>query len=374
MRNTAISETALLREAQKALEDRMPSGWLLSISVREHKGIVPKAWADMVLEVNDPEGRSALVAVEIKRRPVEAREVAALADRWRRLISNENPTEDGVSNVNLMLVSPFLGASTRERLTEQGISFADSTGNLRFVLARPAVFIEAEGAGKNPWRETFPLRSLKGRGAARAVRAFLDYRPPFGIRELASATGSSPASISRVADLLEREAILNREGRRGRVLAVDWERLLRRWGQDYKFVAANSMRIRLDPRGARSVLDKLRAASFKYAVTGSFATVRFAPVAQPRLIALYVEDPDVAEGDLGLRQAETGGNVLFGKPFDPVVFDRTNSLDGLTYTAASQVAADLLTGPGRGPGEAESLIEWMRANEDVWRISLNPNS
>ena len=37
------------------------------------------------------------------------------------------------------------------------------------------------------------------------------------------------------------------------------------------------------------------------------------------------------------------------------------------YVALSQVAADLLTSPGRGPAEAESLLEWMRANETEWR-------
>ena len=29
--------------------------------------------------------------------------------------------------------------------------------------------------------------------------------------------------------------------------------------------------------------------------------------------------------------------------------------------------SDLLTSPGRGPAEAEELINWMRANEEPWR-------
>ena len=35
--------------------------------------------------------------------------------------------------------------------------------------------------------------------------------------------------------------------------------------------------------------------------------------------------------------------------------------------ALSQAAVDLLTGPGRGPAEADELIRWMREHEDAWR-------
>jgi hypothetical protein len=49
------------------------------------------------------------------------------------------------------------------------------------------------------------------------------------------------------------------------------------------------------------------------------------------------------------------------------VFERTSQRDGLSYAAPAQVAADLLTSPGRGPQEGEELIAWMRAHEDDWR-------
>jgi len=58
---------------------------------------------------------------------------------------------------------------------------------------------------------------------------------------------------------------------------------------------------------------------------------------------------------------------MLARPFDTVVFDRTFKRDGLQFVSLSQAAADLLTGPGRSPEEAESLIEWMKAHEDAWR-------
>jgi hypothetical protein len=74
-----------------------------------------------------------------------------------------------------------------------------------------------------------------------------------------------------------------------------------------------------------------------------------------------------AANRLGLREAEAGANVVLLEPFDPVVFDRTISRDGLRCVAPSQLAVDLLTGPGREPSQGEEILRWMRENEDAWR-------
>ena len=116
-----------------------------------------------------------------------------------------------------MLVSTYLSPLTRERLAEAGISYADSTGNIRFTVDRPAVYIETQGADKNPFREERPLQSLKGGRTARVVRGLLDYRTPFGTRELAAKTASSAAMISRVSSLLEPDEIVTKESPRGRI-------------------------------------------------------------------------------------------------------------------------------------------------------------
>lgn len=196
--------------------------------------------------------------------------------------------------------------------------------------------------------------------------------PPFGTRELADLTGNAPASISRVAELLERDAIITRTDPRGPIVSVDWKRLLRRWAVDYNFSAANRMIPCLDPRGLpelRRKLQQIREGEFRYAVTGSLAANHYAGLAEPELATIYVSDRDDAMNRLRLRSADAGANVLIGQPFDPVVFDRTERSGGITYAPVTQVAADLMTGPGRGPAEAEGLTEWMEANEEVWRLS-----
>ena len=268
-----------------------------------------------------------------------------------------------------MLVSTYLSPLARQRLAEAGISYADSTGNIRFAVDRPAVFIEAQGAAKNPFREERPLRSLRGGRAARAARGLMDHRPPFGTRELAAATASSAAMISRVSNLLEPDEIVTREGARGRIVSVDWEALARRWAEDYDFASSNTVTAWLEPRGAGALLDRLREMNFRYALTGSLAAYRLAPAAESRLAALYVDEPQAAARSLALRPADTGGNVLLARPFDPVVFERADRDDGIVYARATQVLLDLMTGPGRGPAEAEALLGWMRHNEDRWKLS-----
>ena len=373
MRNRYISETKLVDTVVREIRDRLPSRWSLlnrGEEVRVGQGIGRTRVIDAILELRDPQGLSTSIVVEAKNTPVEPNRVSFAAETLRELTRLLSEEDRKLATPVPMLLSPFFSPLARERLVAAGISYADSTGNLRLSADKPAIFIETQGQDRNPFRESRPLQSLKGSRAARAVRSFLDYRPPFGTREFAGETQNSLATVSRVSDLLVREAIIVRDGPRGRISSVDWETLVRRWAMDYDFMKANSLTTYLEPRGSRVLFDRLREADFRYAVTGSFAAARLAPVAEPRLVTLYAADPESAADRLRLRPAETGGNVVIARPFDPVVFERTESADGITYARVTQVMLDLMTGPGRGPAEAESLLEWMRENEETWKLQL----
>jgi hypothetical protein len=49
------------------------------------------------------------------------------------------------------------------------------------------------------------------------------------------------------------------------------------------------------------------------------------------------------------------------------VFDRTDTVGGLTLVAPSQATCDLLTGSGRVQSEREEVLDWMRLNDRTWR-------
>jgi len=106
---------------------------------------------------------------------------------------------------------------------------------------------------------------------------------------------------------------------------------------------------------------------FPYAATGALAAQRFDPIAPARLATIYVTDSSQAIDNLDLRETAAGANVALLEPLDPVVFDRTVERDGLRCVAPSQLAVELLTGPGREPSQGDAMLSWMEKNERVWR-------
>ena len=184
MWNSYISETSLVDTAAKEIGERLPPRWLLLDREREAAVRSPQESArmiDAIWELRDPDGLSSDIIVEVKANPVEPRLVRSVASQLKAL--SRSMYEQAEATPAYMVVSSYLSPLTRERLAEAGIGYADSTGNVRFTIDRPAVYIETQGADKNPFREDRPLRSLKGGRAARVARGLLDYRTPFGTRE-----------------------------------------------------------------------------------------------------------------------------------------------------------------------------------------------
>ena len=350
------TERRIARDVESILARRVPPGWTLC---SEPAVRADRLAADLVLDVTSPGGETARLAVEIKSR-VEPRRVPELAGRIRDLATAELPGAVPV------LAAAYLSPRVRGVLRELDVGYIDTTGNVRIAAGTPGLFISAGGADKDPWPRRDVLQSLRGRGAACAVRAIVDVAPPFGVRELAEATGIPAPTLSRVLGLLEREGVVTRQSR-GRVLAVDWHGVIRRWAEDYDQAGSNTATALLEPRGLGAITEKLRVAMLTYAATGALAAQYFDPVAPARAATLYVTDAVEAAESLGLRETDAGANVVLLEPFDRVVFDRTVERDGLRCVAPSQLAVDLLTGPGREPSQGERMLIWMEQNEDAWR-------
>lgn len=350
------SETRIARNLEQVLAERLPPGWSLRAKTQALAG---KTRIDLLVQMVSPSDETAVLAIEIKR-TLEPRLVPEAAEQVSRL------SMDALPDAVPVVAAAYLSPRSREILEDFGVGYADTTGNVRIEVPSPGLFISTQGSDRDPWPQDSDLRSLRGRGAARAMRAIIDTAPPFGVRELASSTGASAPTISRVLELLEREAIVTRQPR-GPILAVDWQGAIRRWAEDYDQMGSNMVSMFLDPRGLPAIEKKLAEARFTYAATGAFAAQRFDPIAPARTATVYVDDVTKAATRLGLRETETGANAILLEPFDPVVFDRTITRGGLRCVAPSQLVVDLLTGPGREPSQAEEILGWMKENEDVWR-------
>jgi hypothetical protein len=344
------SETQTLRAVERLVNDALPPRWSFR-STRETAKANRRAEA--IWAVKAPDGSTAIFVVGAKRAPLGPRLDQVLA---------QLATFDGIP----LVVTPYLSPSLRAALAGRGVSYADSTGNLRLLADAPGLLLERAGAAKDPWPSDETLQSLRGRGAGRAVRALIDFRAPYGLRELAKRSGVSLGSLSRVLGLLTRDGLVARE-QSGAVTSIDWVGAIRRWAQDYDFARSNQTATFLEPRGLDAVVSKLADVKWTYAATGAFAAQRYAPIAPARQAAIYVEDIVRTADRLRLRPAESGANVVLVEPYDSVAFDRATVRDGLRVVAPTQLAVDLLTGPGREPSEGNELLTWMSKNEDAWR-------
>jgi hypothetical protein len=352
-------EGDVLRRAVSVLQERLPRGWTAVASYD-----VPtenRRRIDAIVEVTGPDQSRVRLVAECKRAVVRRDLPVVLEQLESARASVPSPTMP-------LLVSRYLSDSARTWLDENDVSYVDATGNLRLVSRDPAVYLRDRGADKDPWRGPGrPRGTLRGEPAARVVRALADFCSPMPVTALVKRSGASTGATYRVLDFLEQEALVTR-GTRGVVEQVRWRQLLERWSEDYGFQRDNVALPFLQPRGLPAVLTALAAASgLTYAVTGSLAATRWAAYADPRLASLYVDDVAAAAELLGLREVDSGANVLLAAPASSVVFDRGGDVDGVRYAAPSQVAVDLLTGPGRSPAEGKALLDWMEGNEPAWR-------
>jgi DNA-binding transcriptional ArsR family regulator len=362
--NGMLTENEMAEATVAWLRDRLPTSWEVGPTSRAEFQATPDGRVDAAIDLKGPNGTYATMVVEVKRvfGPRDVDRLLGGVGRTLRTLAGQIP---------ILVVAPWLSKRTQELLSDQGFNYLDLTGNALIRLDNPTVYLQAQGAPKDPNPPQRSKARAQGPKAGRLIRLLVDARPPYGVRELAAAADLAPGYVSRLLDTLDDEALVERS-ERGRVESVDVGRLVRRWVETYDVFRANKAQRYLAPAGAASALDQLRTVGLRAAVTGSFAAGRIAPVAGPALLAVYVDDPRSVVDALGLIPADQGANVVLLTPFDPVVWERASVVDGLTNVAPSQAAADCLTGNGRMPAEGDALLKWMMENESLWRLDTLP--
>lgn len=356
--NSGETENDLLVWAVDWLRGRLPPQWEVDVS---NWGPTPTPGSDnAAVEVRASNVRATL-AVETKR-TLAPRDVDRLLGGVGRTLRALAP------HVPILVVASWLSSRTRQLLSSEGINYLDQTGNASIRLDNPALFIQTEGAARDPSPGPRSKARVRGPKAGRLLRTLVDSRPPYGVRDLAEATGLAPGYVSRLLDALHDDALVERT-RRGGIERVDIAGVLRRWAESYDVFKANEATAYLAPQGAAEALSRLTEGPVRadLAVTGSFAAVLLGPVAAPTLLAVYSEEPGALADRLGLLPADVGANVVLLRPFDPIVWERTQERGGMRYVAPSQTVIDCLTGNGRMPSEGEAVLSWMLANESEWR-------
>jgi hypothetical protein len=353
---TRVIQDELLAGAVAVLSSRLPPGW----SVERIR--LGGAEEDRDLLITAPGGTAQAAILVEARRDFAPRDVQAFSDDFTRRLRRQ------AGDMPLLLIAPYVSPRTRELLAREQINYVDLTGNIRIALRNPPMFIEAQGAQRDP---TAPVRGrgIRGAKAGAILRVLIDVRPPYSGAEIARAAKVNEGYVSRILDSLVDEGLIERPGR-GPITEVDWEALIRRRAEvvdllkptgAFRFVARN---------GLTEVLERLKQIPNErsFVITGSFAAARLAPVTAPALLVLYAVEPRRLAEELRLMPVEFGADVVLVRPDNEVVFQRTDRDGSLSWAAPSQVAMDCLSGGGRMPAEGEAVIAWMRANEEAWRL------
>lgn len=354
-------EKNLLSGAVAWLKARLPANWKIELTQQLNQS---GRRLDGLLNIQANQG-GATVILEVRTRlgPREAAQLSSgMVQRMRDL-----------TNYPILVVSRWLSPQTRDVLVKNNLNFLDLTGNSRIALDFPTLYLQTEGASKDPDPLPKGRVRLQGPKAGRLLRTIVDYEPPYGVLQLARATGLAQSYVSRVLDLLDDEAIVER-AQRGAVESVDIGALVRRWTMTYDAFKSNRRSLFLAPQGAQVALGQLGESIERYAVTGSFSAYRVESVTVPAMLVAYVDAPELISNRLGWLPTDQGANVTLLRPFDPVVWRNTTVEKGVTYAAYSQTAADCLTGNGRMPQEGEALLEWMTDRVQAWRNTELPSS
>ncbi len=331
-----------LNDTVGRLQQLLPTGWDLSVERRTRDG------ATVGVSIN---GEPATAVTVLTRERLEPRDVD-------RLVFPEGPC---------LISAQWVSPRTRELLRELGVGYLDRTANVEFGLDRPGLYVRTDGARQDPNPKLKQGPSLRGARAWAVLRTLAEVEPPYTVGELAQACGVDDGYASRILSVLIEELMIERLPRQP-VTAVNWRTLIDQVADTYSLLKSNDSTSWLAAGGPDQFLRDLGAANLKrWALTGSFAANRMVSVAAPTIAVVYTDDPERIAKTTRLRPAATGGNVVTAIPYDPIVFRRTTTVDGLTYASVAQIAIDCLTGMGRMPQEGEALLDWMLRNESRWR-------
>lgn len=342
-----MAHRSRLDDAVGWLQEELPDGWTTSVTRRASAG------GD--IRIAAPSGEAAQLKVQTIK-DAAPRLVSALA-------SEEGP---------VLVVADWLGDRAQQILRARGVSFLDSTGNSEIRLDRPGLFVRTEGAKRNPFPTPTKGPNLRGPKAWALLRTLAEIPPPLGVRELAEVVNVDAGYVSRGIRVLENELLVTRSPR-GPITSVEWEGVLRRAASTYSLFDANASTTWVATSGpGRLLADLTGKRAGRWAVTGSFAAARVAPVAAPEQAVIFTDDPERLARAGRLLPATSGANIVLLEPYDPIVFERLVTSDVIPSVSVAQAALDCLTGNARMPAEGEALLAWMRKNEPRWRIGSLP--
>jgi hypothetical protein len=335
-------QTAVEKALRQALAD-VP-GALIEVEPRLPGGERP----DFLIRLQLPGGEQ-VVAVEAKSSG-EPRDVREALNQLFRL-------RNSLPNARFAIVAPYISERAAEMCAQEGVGYADLSGNCRLLL--DPIFVRREGR-PNAFAAKRGLRTLYSPRAIRVLRVLLaDPRKAWRIQPLAAEAG---VSIGQVANV--KSALVAREWAAtvpGGLVLRDPKAALAEWTRNVRF-ARTTVRDFYSLSDVGEVEGGLASACLaegaKYALASFSAAARMAPQVRYQRVTAYVEgDIDAVARSLGMKEVPTGANVRLLVPADDGVFYGAQMVDGVRLVSAIQCYIDLQSESGRGAEAAEALLK-----------------
>jgi len=330
-----------------ALPELLPSLRVMRAAAAEGAG--PSR--HLLAVVRTPSGRRRTLCVDVRAASAPSRLPHAL-----RQLTARYARKAGAYPV---LASTFLSPRARELCREEGVGYLDLAGN---CLLQFDDFYLQKIVDRNP----FPARgrppSLFSPVSSRILRALLEEPTrTWRVLDVASEAQVSLGQASNVCRRLVDEAYAARTDRRFRLTQP--AKLLDAWREAYTISQNTQAAYYSFERGAEPLVHRVAAIAgergWRYAVTSFAAASMVAPFVHGiGTVQWYCGEETPMEQwvqALDLRPVESGPNVVLLGPYDPGVFHRTQTVEGVTLVGNIQLYLDLSSDPGRGREQAEFL-------------------
>lgn len=305
-------------------------------------------------------GKKQTLIVELKSngQPRMAREAVNQLIRYR----------DSFPNSYSVFMAPYISPQAAEICMKDGVGYIDFAGNS--YLAFGQVYIEQTGR-PNPFKTKRDLTSLYSPKAARVLRVLMNNPGRrWKTQDLANEAGVSLGQIANVKRLLlDREWIAQQDGFS---LTEPWK-LLEEWSNAYTFrknEVRNFYSLKSIPEIEADLAQICNEKGIEYAMTGFSGAARYAPAVRYNRVMAYVYTmPENMVSLPGLKEVESGANMVLLGPYDEGIFYGTRVIDDIRIVSPVQIYLDLKSYKGRGEEAAEALLrdvikpKWSRENQ-----------
>lgn len=272
------------------------------------------------------------------------------------ILSLERYIQDSPNGYGV-LIAPYISQESANLLAQHNTGFVDLAGNCMLVF--DGVFIERSGY-KNLTRRRSRLRTLYSPKASRILRILLvNPRRSWRLEELAEEATVSIGLVSNVKRALQDREWITHE--RSSLMLTQPERLLREWSENYSNEKNETSGYYAE--GSLSEIElRLTAVAAKFgvkcALTGFSAATRLSPMVKYNRAMAYCSkiSNDMAR-EAGLKEVDSGANIMVLKPYDVGVFYACEEIDGVPVVSTVQAYLDVNRLRSRGEEAGRALLE-----------------